>query len=133
YYDLVSDPHIQIFKIVAFSPEGQAGLAQVRSQIAKHKSLVITSSGSGNIEINHINAQKGLALQAYADRLNVPLDNVMSLGDNNNDLSMIKAAGISYAMENATDEIKLAANHLTTRNTENGAGKAIEEQLALLP
>ena len=133
YYDLVSDPHIQIFKIVAFSPEGQAGLAQVRSQIAKHKSLVITSSGSGNIEINHINAQKGLALQAYADRLNVPLDNVMSLGDNNNDLSMIKAAGISYAMENATDEIKLAANHLTTHNTENGAGKAIEEQLALLP
>lgn len=132
YYDLVTDPHIQLFKIVAFSPAGQAGLADVKAKIAKNQSLVITSSGSNNIEINHINAQKGIAVQAYADRLNIPIDNVMTMGDNNNDLSMIKAAGISYAMKNSTDEIKMAANHLAARNTENGAGKAIEEQLAEL-
>lgn len=132
YYELVNDPHIQIFKIVAFSPHGQAGLEKVRQEISKYDSLVITSSGSGNIEVNHIKAQKGLALQSYADRLNIPIDNVMSMGDNNNDLSMIKIAGISYAMENATKEIKMAANHLTSKNTDNGAGKAIEEQLTQL-
>ncbi|GBG95140.1 haloacid dehalogenase [Ligilactobacillus salitolerans] len=132
YYQLVEDPNIRIYKIVAFSPQGQKGLQKVKEQIAQNESLVITSSGSGNIEINHVNAQKGIALQAYADRLNIPLDNVMALGDNGNDLSMIQAAGISYAMENATDEIKLAANHLTAKNTENGAGLAIEEQLSEL-
>lgn len=129
YYQLIKDPHIQIFKIVAFSPDRQAGLKNVRQEISKYDSLVVTSSGSANIEINHIKAQKGLALQTYADRLNVPMDNVMSMGDNNNDLSMIKITGVSYAMENATKEIKMAANHLTDKNTANGAGKAIEEQL----
>ncbi|HLQ39348.1 MAG TPA: Cof-type HAD-IIB family hydrolase [Tetragenococcus sp.] len=129
YYDLISDPHIQIFKIVVFSSSGPEELKEVREEIAKNKSLVITSSGSNNIEINHFKAQKGLALQSYADSLNIPMDNVMTMGDNNNDLSMIKIAGISYAMGNATKEIKLAANHLTSKNTDNGAGKAIEEQL----
>ena len=54
----------------------------------------------------------------------------MAIGDNNNDLSMIKAAGISYAMGNGSDEIKLAAKYLTLPNTEDGAGRAIEEVLA---
>lgn len=129
YAELITDPHISIYKIIAFSPQGQKGLQGVREAILKNRSLVITSSGSGNIEVNHSNAQKGLALQIYADQLNIPMDNVMALGDNNNDLSMIQAAGISYAMENATNEIKLAANHLAGKNTEDGAGKAIEEQL----
>ena len=42
----------------------------------------------------------------------------------------IKAAGISYAVGNATDEIKMLAKHLTVNNTEDGVGKAIEEVLA---
>ena len=130
YLDLVDDPKTVIGKIVVFSPEGQKVLGPIKDELAKNKNLVITSSGPGNIEINHVNAQKGVALQAYADSLNIPMDNVMAIGDNNNDLSMIKAVGISYAMGNGSDEIKLAAKYLTLPNTEDGAGRAIEEVLA---
>ena len=105
-------------------------LGPIKDELSKDKNLVITSSGSRNIEINHVNAQKGVALAAFADSLNVPIDNVMAIGDNNNDASMIKAAGISYAVGNATDEIKMLAKHLTVNNTEDGVGKAIEEVLA---
>ena len=98
YMDLVDDPKTVIGKIVVFSPEGQKVLGPIKDELSKNDNLVITSSGPGNIEINHVNAQKGVALQAYADSLNIPMDNVMAIGDNNNDVSMLKAAGIGAAL-----------------------------------
>lgn len=130
YMDLVDDPKTVIGKIVVFSPEGQKVLGPIKDKLSKNDNLVITSSGPGNIEINHVNAQKGVALQAYADSLNIPMDNVMAIGDNNNDVSMLKAAGISYAMGNGSDEVKMLAKYITAPNTEDGAGIAIEEVLA---
>ena len=130
YFDLVDDPKIDVFKIVAFSQKGPAVLGPIKDELAKNPSLAVTSSGPGNIEINHVNAQKGIALQAYADSLNIPMDNVMAIGDNNNDVSMLKVAGISYAMGNAIDEVKMIAKHLAPKNSEDGVGHAIEEQLA---
>lgn len=130
YMDLVDDPKTVIGKIVVFSPEGQKVLGPIKDELSKNDNLVITSSGPGNMEINHVNAQKGVALQAYADSLNIPMDNVMAIGDNNNDVSMLKAAGISYAMGNGSDEVKMLANYITAPNTEDGAGIAIEEVLA---
>ncbi len=130
YMDLVDDPKTVIGKIVVFSPEGQKVLGPIKEKKKKNDNLVITSSGPGNIEINHVNAQKGVALQAYADSLNIPMDNVMAIGDNNNDVSMLKAAGISYAMGNGSDEVKMLAKYITAPNTEDGAGIAIEEVLA---
>ena len=113
YMDLVDDPKTVIGKIVVFSPEGQKVLGPIKDELSKNDNLVITSSGPGNIEINHVNAQKGVALQAYADSLNIPMDNVMAIGDNNNDVSMLKAAGISYAMGNGGDEVKMLAKYIT--------------------
>lgn len=130
YMDLVDDPKTVIGKIVVFSPEGQKVLGPIREELSKDRNLVVTSSGSRNIEINHVNAQKGVALQAYADSLNIPMDNVMAIGDNNNDVSMLEKAGISYAMGNGSDEVKMLAKHVTTSNTDDGAGRAIEEVLA---
>lgn len=130
YMDLVDDPKTVIGKIVVFSPEGQKVLGPIKDELSKNDNLVITSSGPGNIEINHVNAQKGVALQAYADSLNIPMDNVMAIGDNNNDVSMLKAAGISYAMGNGSDEVKMLTKYITAPNTEDGAGIAIEEVLA---
>lgn len=129
YQEILDDPHNPIYKIVAFSQEGQTVLRQYREKFAANPELVVTSSGERNIEINHINAQKGIALQKYADIFNIPLDNVMAIGDNNNDVSMLKVAGVSYAMENGTDEVKHVANHLADTNINDGVGKAILTEL----
>lgn len=130
YREILEDVHNPIYKIVAFSSKGQTALAPFKDKFNANPELVVTSSGERNIEINHINAQKGIALQRYADMLNIPMDNVMAIGDNNNDVSMLKVAGISYAMQNGTDEVKQIANHLADSNVNNGVGKAILEQLA---
>jgi len=129
YMELVNDPKIVICKIVAFSPEGRRVLMPIKDELAVNQNLVITSSGPGNIEINHVNAQKGIAVSRFADSLNILMDNVMAFGDNNNDVSMLKLAGYSYAVANATNEVKQTARYLTDSNDEDGVGKAIEKML----
>ena len=129
YFKLIDTPHLRIYKIVAFSNEGEKVLDPIKDKIKRIYSLVITSSAASNLEINQINAQKGIALQKYADQLNIPMDNVMAIGDNNNDLSMIRVAGVSYAMDNAIESVKQAAKRLTVSNLQNGVAVAIQQVL----
>ena len=58
------------------------------------------------------------------------MDNVMAIGDNNNDVSMLEVAGVSYAMGNGSTEVKQIAKRLAKKNTDNGVGYAIKEVLA---
>lgn len=131
YQELLDNPHTTFFKIVAFSSEGPTVLAPLKQELlAAHDNIAITSSAASNIEVNHINAQKGIAVSKYADMLNIPLDNVMAIGDNNNDVSMLKVAGISYAMQNGSAEVKHLARYIAAPNDQDGVGKAIEAELA---
>lgn len=49
----------------------------------------------------------------------------MSFGDGENDLSMIRMAGIGVAMENGEESVKTAADYITKTNNEAGVAKAI--------
>lgn len=129
YFDLFKDPHRKILKIVGFSHKGQEKLQPIGKKIAKLGELSITSSSFNNLEINVKDANKGHALATFADLMNVPMDNTMAIGDNNNDVPMLKAAGVSFAMGNGTDEVKKIANHVTDININNGVAKAIYQVL----
>ncbi|AVK62001.1 Cof-type HAD-IIB family hydrolase [Lactobacillus sp. CBA3605] len=131
YNALLDDPKNHVMKIITFSQAGPKELQPLSADLlAKHSSIKITSSSRSNIEINNINAQKGIAVERYANMLNTPMTNVMAIGDNNNDVSMLKLAGTSYAMGNATTEVKQLANHVTDTNVNDGVGKAILAVLA---
>jgi hydroxymethylpyrimidine pyrophosphatase-like HAD family hydrolase len=51
---------------------------------------------------------------------------VATIGDMHNDVAMFKVSGVSFAMGNASDEIKRQATHVTASNEEQGFAKAIE-------
>lgn len=125
YQELVDDNSIEVLKLIAFSDDGQKTLGPIKTELEKLGSLVITSSFVNNIEINHKDAQKGIALERVAKRLGISMDNVMSIGDNFNDVSMLQTAGVSFAMENAEEEVKGYAKYLTSNNNENGVAEAI--------
>lgn len=91
--------------------------------------LAISSSSRGNIEITHSDAQKGIALESIAEKLGVDMDEVMAIGDNLNDVSMLSRVGYPVAMENATDEVKAVANYITESNEQDGVGNAIIKYL----
>ncbi len=79
-----------------------------------------------SMEITHPQAQKGTALEALCDLLQIPIENVLALGDSGNDESMLRRAGLGVAMGNAPDFIKAAAKAVTEANEDDGAAIAIE-------
>ncbi|MCR5207038.1 MAG: Cof-type HAD-IIB family hydrolase [Eubacterium sp.] len=87
--------------------------------------LVVTTSIVNNIEINSREATKGVALKKLAAALDIPLSQTMAFGDDLNDITMLSAAGIGVAMENADGEAKRAADYITDSCDDSGVAKAI--------
>ena len=69
---------------------------------------------------------KASALKKLASMLSVPLDAVMAIGDSNNDLPMLQAAGHSVAMGNALPEVKAVCEFSVGTCEEGGFAEAIE-------
>lgn len=76
--------------------------------------------------INH-QASKGSTLKALSEQLGINRDEVMALGNAQNDNSMIEYAGLGVAMGNAVPETKTIANVITDTNNNDGVGKAVEK------
>ena len=57
---------------------------------------------------------------------NIEQEEVMSFGDNNNDILMIKNAGLGIAMGHSNEQVKKVANFITKTNDEDGVAKALE-------
>jgi len=57
------------------------------------------------------------------------MEDVMTMGDNWNDASMLEMAGRGVAMGNADDKIKKLCDYETAANDQDGVAKAIEEML----
>ena len=89
--------------------------------------LLTTSSAPHNSEINAPGGNKGDALRALASRLGIPMEATMAIGDGLNDVAMLKAAGLSVAMENAHPYIKSLAHEITAHCDHDGVARAIED------
>lgn len=76
--------------------------------------------------INH-KASKGSTLKVLSEELGIKQDEVMALGNAQNDNSMIEYAGLGVAMGNSVPETKAVANVITDTNNNDGVGKAIEK------
>nr|WP_314081338.1 Cof-type HAD-IIB family hydrolase [uncultured Leptotrichia sp.] len=105
------------------------------ARFVKDKGELINSRYSGVLSQKYIyetlpkGANKGVALKKLAEKLNIPREEVMAIGDGNNDIEMLKFAGVGVAMGNGTKMAKDAANYITDTNENNGVAKAIEKFL----
>ncbi len=70
---------------------------------------------------------KTSAIQQLMNLYNIEKDEVVSVGDNFNDIDMIKFAGIGVAMGNAPDEVKLISDYVTLSNDEDGVANVIKK------
>ena len=87
-------------------------------------------SSEGNLEFVLPHTTKGTAVEALANHWKFSPDEVMTLGDSENDLSMLRFAGASVAMGNGKPNIKEAARYVTTDNNHHGVAKAIYSAIA---
>lgn len=81
------------------------------------------------LEILPNGASKASGLKKLADRLGILPEEIMAMGDANNDLEMIEFAGLGIAMGNANEQVKAIAQDITDTNENNGVAKAIEKHI----
>lgn len=74
---------------------------------------------------------KGTFVAAIAKRLGISTAAVATIGDMQNDLPMFASSGVSFAMGNATDDVKKHATHVTDSNERDGFAAAMETVLKL--
>lgn len=82
------------------------------------------------IEVMNKNTNKGYAISAMAKNLKISQDEIMSIGNERNDIPMLEQAGFAVAMANAVPELKAHADFITKSNMQSGVGYAIEKLLA---
>src|SRR5437016_3361277 len=91
--------------------------------------LYVTQSSFDLVEFLHPEVSKVNALKTIAADLGIAPEEIVAIGDNHNDIGMIRFAGLGVAMGNAHDEVKAAADYVTLSNTEEGVAAVIEKLL----
>lgn len=78
------------------------------------------------LEVLPLGISKASALKTLLKEMDIRAENVIALGDGENDIEMIRLAGIGIAMGNADAAVKEAADYVVSTNDEDGVAEAIE-------
>jgi Cof subfamily protein (haloacid dehalogenase superfamily) len=81
------------------------------------------------LDVTHPDANKGFVVLALSKMLGIRVDQIATIGDMPNDISMFKQSGLSIAMGQSTDEVKNAATHTTTSSEDEGFANAVDRYL----
>ncbi len=85
-----------------------------------------------SVNVINRNASKGNAIYGLCKYLKINIEDVIAMGDDLNDISMIKEAGLGVAMGNAISEVKQIADEITKTNNENGVAEIINSKILCL-
>ena len=127
--DLTKVTNDDFLKIAAYHFECSETYIYPSVQQFKNNFQVIVS-GEHWLDISHINAHKGYALNIIQQELGITKEETMVFGDYNNDLKMLELANFSYAMENAHPNVKKAARFLTKTNDNQGVEYILAQLVA---
>jgi len=92
-------------------------------------SVYTTFSRPFFLEILDGNVNKGTTMKNIMEEEDIPLSQVIALGDGLNDKEMLETAGIGVAMDGAFEELKQVADHVTTSNDNSGVGEFLKKYL----
>lgn len=101
--------------------------ASAWKELEKVDGITLVGSLGYNIEINAAGVNKGKGLVALGGLLGIRREEIMALGDGDNDVEMIREVGFGVAMANAEDKVKESADYITDSNDDDGVAKAIEK------
>lgn len=118
----------QVCKLLGIADDAEENLkrmAEVKKEFGDK--IDVTKSTPIFTEIVCPNVSKASAIKILAEKLGITRDEVLAIGDSDNDLPMLKAAGIGVAMGNATDEVKKSCDVVTGRCEDDGFAQAVDK------
>lgn len=101
------------------------GIQQHLRQVFEGR-LNIYPSKATYLEVMDTRGSKANAVRFVGERLGLKPEEIIAMGDNYNDVEMIRYAGVGVAMGNAPDDIKAIADYVTDTNNNDGVRKAME-------
>lgn len=126
--DLMNVTDDKFLKIAVYDFQGSA----INSYpVLEHfnNSLKVVVSGSNWLDVSHRDANKGNALKLIQSYFSVTPDECIAFGDQMNDAEMLQSAVYSYAMENASEELKCYARYTAPSNEPGGVLSVIKESI----
>lgn len=121
YRDVEDD----VYKIEIMDGKDIETLKKIRTELSKISGLSITSSASNNIEINDYTVNKYNGLKSFMERYGYTKDEVAIFGDSDNDLSLFENMKETYAVANASDNIKKRAKYIVDECKDDGFCKGV--------
>lgn len=139
--DYIGDKGIDYFKVDSFDELDLTKLnkllairydvnfidALIKELQEKYPQIYVVKSFDYFCEIANKEATKGNAIKFLANKFGITTDEVMAIGDQNNDIEMVVTAGVGVAMGNGTEEIKAAADYITDTVQNDGFIKAVNK------
>ncbi len=118
-----------IYKALVFRMDKKLkeNLLQAKHELKQNEDLEVVSSHPCNFEVMTAGTSKAEAIRELSSYLGIMRNEVMCIGDNENDISMIQYGALGVAMGNGTEEIKAAAAYITDTNVNAGVAKAIRK------
>ncbi len=134
--DCIQKQNLPIFKLIISSPND---LSNIKDELENKTHLLVTricktgmykdniiNKEYEYLDITPANVSKGTALLKLTNYLNLKKENILSIGDNLNDLDMFKFSYINASLNNACNEVKESSNYITLNSAENaGFAEAI--------
>ena len=124
-YETLENLNEPLYKAEYFFYEDLSLREKIMDIIKDEKEFFFSSALPVNIEINNPKATKGQAIKRLAELYGFSLDEVMAIGDGDNDMTMLEAAGFFVAMGNGSDILKRKADAVTDTVDNEGFAKAI--------
>jgi Cof subfamily protein (haloacid dehalogenase superfamily) len=117
----------RVAKIVGVSDDyGRVAKCEKDVQQAGGTHISAARSQPYYLDVTHPHANKGEVVLSISRLLNVPAEEIATIGDMPNDVLMFQKSGMSIAMGNASPEVQASATYVTSTNEEEGFAKAIE-------
>ncbi|MDE6771035.1 MAG: HAD hydrolase family protein, partial [Muribaculaceae bacterium] len=114
----------EIVQLIAFGSERERSKSGLMKDILKN--CVATSWNPLFCDIIPARSDKSVGIDRMIEYFGIPLSETMAFGDGDNDIGMLRHVAIGIAMGNAEDNVKQAADYVTTPAIENGVVNALQ-------
>lgn len=104
---------------------------ELYAEVSQWKEFSISRTGRRRFDVNAAGVNKQSALQFLCEKYGIPREQVVTIGDYDNDVEMLAWAGLGIAMGNGNERSKQVAKAVTLSNEEHGVAVAIQEHFKI--
>lgn len=117
----------ELYKIVIVQPEKDT--LEIQRDLKEKFSAIFRfdTSWPNGLEIQSADSGKGIAVKYMKEHLSADIHTTIGIGDYENDISLLEYSDIGYAVSNALDNVKAAADRITVSNNENAIATVIHD------